>query len=147
MTRDEHLRAIRVVGSVKRGKRFGLLMLCSGPECGGAEVFAGGLSAADVATAAERHIDETEEPIVDLAIAQPVAIPDRNIFEIAAGRIRPGHVLVNGLVLDVDDLTFHFAHNCVEIADNPEQPVTVLGGVSAAVLTAAQNARLEHKLT
>lgn len=144
MTREEHLRAIYLVGTVRRGKRLGLLMLCSGPECGGAEVFAGGLSAADVATAAERHIDETEELTVDLTVAQPVAIPDRNVFEIAACRISPGDVLINGLVLDVDDLAFHFAHCTVEIADGPEQPVTVLGRMSAEVLNLARNAATRH---
>lgn len=76
---------------------------------------------------------------MDLSIAGPALIPDRNIFEIAADRIRPGHVLVNGLVLDVSDLTFHFAHNTVEVADTPEQPITVLGKVSAEILMAARH--------
>lgn len=77
---------------------------------------------------------------MDLAIAGPALIPDRNIFEIAAGRVRPGHVLINGLVLDVDDLAFRFAHNTVEFADSPDQPVTVLGKVSAEILAAAWHA-------
>lgn len=77
---------------------------------------------------------------LDLTIAGPALIPDRNVFEIAAGRVRPGYVLINGLVLDVDDLVFHFAHNAVEIADSPGQPVTVLGRVSAEILAAARNA-------
>jgi hypothetical protein len=76
---------------------------------------------------------------VTLVIAEPVTIPDRNVFEIAAGRVRPGHVLINGLVLEVDDLVFYFAHSMVEIADSPEQPVTVLGKVSPEVLAAAQS--------
>jgi hypothetical protein len=74
----------------------------------------------------------------ELAIADPASIPDRNVFEIAASRIRPGHVLINGLVLGVDDLTFHFAHSTIEVADSPDQPVTVLGKVSAQILAAAQ---------
>lgn len=61
MTRDEHLAAILIVGSAKRGKRHGLLMLCSGPDCGGAEMFARGLKVADVLAAANAHIDDTEE--------------------------------------------------------------------------------------
>lgn len=62
MTRDEHMRAIRIVGSAKRGKRLGLLMLCCGPECAGAEMFATGLAAADVVTAADAHIQQTYGP-------------------------------------------------------------------------------------
>lgn len=58
MTRDEHLKAVYVVGSATRGKTTGLLMLCSGPECGGAEMFATGLTAFDVAAAANAHIGE-----------------------------------------------------------------------------------------
>lgn len=57
MTRDEHMRAIRVVGTSKREKRIGLVLLCSGPECGGAEVWVPGLSAADVAAGAAQHLD------------------------------------------------------------------------------------------
>ena len=60
MTREEHLRAITVVGSSKRFKRIGLLMLCSGPDCGGADMFAMGLSVAAVVTAANAHIDQAE---------------------------------------------------------------------------------------
>lgn len=58
MTRDEHLRVIRIVGTATRGKRIGLLLLCAGPECGGAEQFARGLSVADVVDAAGRHLDD-----------------------------------------------------------------------------------------
>lgn len=65
MTREEHLRAIYIIGSQKRGNRTGLLMLCSGPECGGAQMFAAGLTAAAVATAADTHTDEIE------ALAEP----------------------------------------------------------------------------
>lgn len=61
MTRDQHLRAIYITGSVKRGKRDGLLMLCSGPECGGAEMFAPGRTAADVVSAADGHIDDVDQ--------------------------------------------------------------------------------------
>lgn len=75
---------------------------------------------------------------MDIAIANPVLIPDRNVFEIAASRVRPGHVLINGLVLAADDLAFHFAHNAIEIADSADQPVTVLGSVSPATLARAQ---------
>jgi hypothetical protein len=59
VTREEHMRSIYIVGSAKRGKREGLLMLCSGPECGGAEMFAE-RNAGAVAAAANAHIDETE---------------------------------------------------------------------------------------
>jgi hypothetical protein len=61
VTREEHLRAIYIVGSAKRGKRNGLRMLCSGPDCGGAEMFAIGLTAASVVTAVDAHIEEIEE--------------------------------------------------------------------------------------
>lgn len=60
MTREEHLKAIRIVGSAKRGKTIGLIMLCSGPECGGAEMFARS-TAADVGVEANAHIDKIEE--------------------------------------------------------------------------------------
>jgi hypothetical protein len=76
---------------------------------------------------------------VNLSIAGPALIPDRNVFEIAASRVRPGHVLINGLVLDVDNLAFSFAHNTIEIAASPDQPVTVLGRVSPEVLAAARH--------
>lgn len=59
MTREEHLKAIYIVGSVKRGKVNGLLMLCSGPECGGAEIFAR-RNAADVGAEANAHIDKVD---------------------------------------------------------------------------------------
>lgn len=76
-----------------------------------------------------------------VAIAEPALIADRNVFEISASRVRAGHVLLNGLVVDVDDLTFHFMHCTVEVADTPDQPVTVIGRVSAAVLAAARASR------
>lgn len=57
MTREEHLRAIYLAGSAKRGNRNGLLMLCSGPDCGGAEMFTPGPTVADVMAAADAHID------------------------------------------------------------------------------------------
>jgi hypothetical protein len=60
MNREEHRRAIYVVGSARRNKRTGLLMLCSGPECGGAELFARGLTVADVVATANTHIDDVE---------------------------------------------------------------------------------------
>lgn len=59
MTRDEHLRVIYIVNSVTRGKRQGLLMLCGGPECGGAEMFVPGRSAWDVATVSAAHLNDT----------------------------------------------------------------------------------------
>lgn len=60
MTREEHLRAVTIVGSAKRYKRAGLLLLCSGLDCGGAEMFAAGHSVAVVLAAANAHIDEAE---------------------------------------------------------------------------------------
>lgn len=81
---------------------------------------------------------------MDIATADPVLIADRNVFEIAAGRVRPGHVLLNGLVLAVDGLDFHFGHATVETADSPEQPVTVLGRVTEEVLEAARQAHLDR---
>lgn len=61
MTREEHLRAIYVIASQRRGKRAGLLMLCSGPDCAGAEVFALSHTVGAVLEAAARHIDEMGE--------------------------------------------------------------------------------------
>lgn len=58
MTREEHLRAIYIVGSKKVGSnRTVLIMLCSGPECGGAEMFAR-CTAGDVAAEAGTHVDK-----------------------------------------------------------------------------------------
>lgn len=64
MTREEHRRAIYIVSSAKRGKFTGLLMLCSGPDCGGAEMFAPRLTVAAVVAAADAHIDavDPDEP-------------------------------------------------------------------------------------
>lgn len=61
MTREQHLRAIYIVGSAKRGKVDGLVMLCSGPDCGGAEMFARH-TAADVGAEANAHVDKMESP-------------------------------------------------------------------------------------
>jgi hypothetical protein len=61
VTRDEHLKAVYVVGTAMRGKTAGLLMLCSGPECGGAEMFAAGLTADDVAAAADAHMGQAND--------------------------------------------------------------------------------------
>ncbi len=60
VTREEHLKAIYVVGSRKVGKRTMLVMMCSGPECGGAEILAH-YTAADVGTEANAHIDKMAE--------------------------------------------------------------------------------------
>lgn len=60
MTREEHLKAVYVMGTAKRGKRDGLLLLCSGAECGGAEVFVPGLTVGAVLVAANAHVDEME---------------------------------------------------------------------------------------
>lgn len=57
MTREEHLRAIYIVGSKKVGKGNVLVMLCSGPECGGAEMFAR-CTAGDVAAEGGAHVDK-----------------------------------------------------------------------------------------
>lgn len=59
MTRDEHLKSIYIVGSAKRGKVDVLLMLCSGPECGGAEMFAR-RTAADIVAESNAHIDKVD---------------------------------------------------------------------------------------
>lgn len=57
MTRDEHLRAIYVVGSEKVGKVSVLVMLCSGPDCAGAQMFSR-LTVADVLAEASAHVDK-----------------------------------------------------------------------------------------
>lgn len=72
MTRDEHLKHILIVGSQTRGKRHGLLMLCSGPECAGAEMFARGLKVADVLVAAEAHIADCEADESEPHCGKPV---------------------------------------------------------------------------
>jgi len=57
MTREEHLKAIYIIGSRKLGKNTVLVMLCSGPSCGGAETLAR-CTVADVLAGANAHIDE-----------------------------------------------------------------------------------------
>ena len=59
MTREEHLKAIYIAGSRNLGKRTVLVMVCSGPECGGAEMFAR-LNAYDVGAEANAHIDKMD---------------------------------------------------------------------------------------
>ncbi len=58
MTPEKHRKAIFVVGTEKLGKRTVLVMLCSGPDCGGARMLTEGLTAADVAAEAAAHIDK-----------------------------------------------------------------------------------------
>lgn len=60
MTREEHLKAIWVVNSRKVGNHMLLVMLCSGPDCGGAEILAR-RTAADIAAEANAHIDKMEQ--------------------------------------------------------------------------------------
>lgn len=57
MTREKHLKAIHIAGFRKVGNRTVLVMLCGGPECGGAEILAR-YTAWDVATEADAHIDK-----------------------------------------------------------------------------------------
>lgn len=59
MTREEHLRAIHITGSRKVGNSIVLVMLCSGPECAGAEMLARP-TVGDVATEANAHIDKMD---------------------------------------------------------------------------------------
>lgn len=60
MNREKHLKAISIVGSGKRYKRYGLILLCSGPDCAGAEMFADGINVASVMTATDAHVKEYE---------------------------------------------------------------------------------------
>lgn len=60
VTREEHLKAVYVVSSRKLGKSTVLVMLCSGPECGGAEMLAHP-NAFDVGVQATAHIDRMAE--------------------------------------------------------------------------------------
>ncbi len=57
MTREEHLRAVHIVGSRTIGKGSALVLLCSGPECAGAEMLARP-TAGDVYAEACAHIDK-----------------------------------------------------------------------------------------
>jgi hypothetical protein len=57
MTREEHLRAIYVTGTRVVGKRSVLVMLCAGPDCGGAAMLAKPI-VADVLAEANAHIDK-----------------------------------------------------------------------------------------
>lgn len=69
MNREEHLKAIRIVGAATRGKTNGLVMMCSGPTCGGAEMFAR-RTAADVAAEAGAHIDKMDAEDVESPFAE-----------------------------------------------------------------------------
>ncbi len=57
MTREEHLKAVKVVGSRQVGARIMVVMLCSGPECGGAELLAHH-DAHDIGVEASAHVDK-----------------------------------------------------------------------------------------
>lgn len=59
MTREDHLRAIHVTGFTQVGKRMVVVMLCAGPDCAGAQMFAR-LTVADVLARANTHIDEMD---------------------------------------------------------------------------------------
>ncbi len=61
MTRDEHLKKIYVTGSRTVNKAAVLMMLCSGPDCAGAQMLTAGLTAADVAAEASAHVDKMAE--------------------------------------------------------------------------------------
>lgn len=60
MTREEHLKAIYITGSRRVGSRTMLVLLCSGPDCGGAEMLARP-NAAAVEVEANAHIDKVDE--------------------------------------------------------------------------------------
>lgn len=66
MTREEHLKKIMIVGTRKLGKSTALVMLCSGPECGGAEMLSR-CSVGDAVTAAGVHI-ATMDALKDLDV-------------------------------------------------------------------------------
>ncbi len=55
MDRDEHLKKIYITGVTKVGTRRVHTLLCGGPDCGGAQMFAG-LTVADVLAEADDHI-------------------------------------------------------------------------------------------
>lgn len=61
MDRDEHLKRIYLVGSRTIGKRSALVLMCSGPDCGGAELLAIGLTVAAVLAEANAHVDKMAE--------------------------------------------------------------------------------------
>lgn len=56
MTREQHRAKIYVVGSRRVASRTVLVMLCSGPDCGGAEILSR-LTVDDVLAQADAHID------------------------------------------------------------------------------------------
>lgn len=57
MTRAQHREAVYIVGTDTRGKVFGLILVCHGPDCGGAEMFARP-TVGDTVAKVEAHIDE-----------------------------------------------------------------------------------------
>jgi hypothetical protein len=60
VTREEHLKAIYIVGSQKLGKHTVLVMLCPGTECGGAQMFAH-YNVGAVLAEANAHVDKMAE--------------------------------------------------------------------------------------
>lgn len=64
MLRQQHLKAIYIVGSRKLGKGSVLVMLCGGPDCAGAEMLARPTVAAVLAEA-NTHIDKMDDLSAD----------------------------------------------------------------------------------
>jgi hypothetical protein len=59
MTREEHLKAIYITSTRKVGKNTLLVMLCSGPDCGGSEMLAH-FTVGGVLAEATAHIDKMD---------------------------------------------------------------------------------------
>lgn len=77
MTQEQHLRAIWIVGSRKIGKRTVLVMLCSGPDCGGAEILAQP-NAADVGAEANAHINKMNSLLSTTSVEYNPADPTQS---------------------------------------------------------------------
>lgn len=56
MTREQHREKVYVTGSRRVGNRTVLVMLCAGPDCGGAEILSR-LTVGDVLAETDAHID------------------------------------------------------------------------------------------
>lgn len=92
MTREQHLKAIFIVGTKKVGNTLGLTMMCSGPDCDGAQMFAR-RNAADVAAEANAHVDkaatyDAEDPTVELFELRQLFALQQTRMEAATARWR-----------------------------------------------------------
>ncbi len=105
MTRDEHLAKIYYLGAKMIGKRRGLAFLCSNLDCAGSQIFAPGITTADILEAVNDHMDEMER--LAALPRQHMIDPLAQILEWAADEIDAQAAAHNVKEPQMIDLTDH----------------------------------------